>query len=693
MIVTSRRPKYVALVSLILSVIFFGTTFFLGQWSNSLAISAVSWFFLSVALVWLVLSIQFHQRSLAEQEKLDMSQLAKDKQSSTIFQAGGEQAALFSVAQRRLEILEKWFIPIFSVLIAIYQIIIGLYLLNALRTTEGEELKQPLQCAIFLAGIAFASFLLSRYATGMSVELKWKPLRAGGSYMLCSALLCFALAILLAIVHQFGYLFLLNIILIVVICLLVILGIETILNIVLDIYRPRLKGQYSRSAFDSRLLGIINEPGGILRSAADAIDYQFGFKVSQTWFYKLLEQAVVPLVLFGAITLYLLSCIVVVAPNEQAIVERFGKAVNDSNEVRLIGPGITFKLPWPIEIAYKYPTKRILEIGIGYVEDKEEEENPQPKLWGRAHYKEEYYLLVASESSSIESDSQTVPVSLVIAAVPVQYRIRDLYSFLYNYGKIKERDGTIVYEAEEMLKSICYQELTRFAASAKIELDVETNQEQSILGRGRAEAARTLTERIQKAADQQKLGVEIVFLGLEGVHPPVEVAADYQKVISAIQQRQTKILEAQKYQIETLGTLVGSEKQANELYNLALKYEGADDVNNPEETAKLGEQLDKAFNDAYGDIFKTLRESETYAFEKETIAEADGKRFADQLKAYRAAPEIYPHEQRMVMLEQILKDNRKYVVVADPNDTQITTIDLHESPMSIYDTFGENTGQ
>ena len=693
MIVTSRRPKQVALVSLILSVIFFGTTFFLGQRGNCYAISAISWFFLSGVLVWMVLCIQFHQRSLAEQEKLDMSQLAKDKQSSTIFQAGGEQAALLSVAQRRLEILEKYFIPIFSVLIAIYQIVIGLYFFRVYWTAEESELKQPLQCAIFLAGIAFASFLLSRYATGMSVELKWKPLRAGGSYMLGSALLCFVLAILLAVVHQFGYFFLLKIISITILSLLIILGIETALNIVLDIYRPRLKGQYSRSAFDSRLLGIINEPGGILRSAADAIDYQFGFKVSQTWFYKLLEQAVVPLILFGAITLYLFSCIVVVSPNEEAIVERFGKAVNDSGDVRLIGPGLTFKLPWPIEIAYKYPTKRILEIGIGYVENEEEEENPQPKLWGRQHYEEEYHLLVASEQGSVESDSNTVPVSLVIAAVPVQYRIKDLYSFLYNYGQRKERDGTTVYEAEEMLKSICYRELTRFAASAKIELDVETEGEQSILGRGRAEAARTLTERIQEAANQDELGVEIVFLGLQGIHPPVEVAADYQKVISAIQQRQTKILEAQKYQIETLGTLVGSEKQANELYNLALKYEETEDANNPEETAKLGEQLDKAFNEAYGEIFKTLRESETYAFEKETIAEADGKRFADQLKAYRAAPEIYPHELRMAMLEQVLKGNRKYVVVADPNDTQITTIDLHESPMTIYDTFGENSGQ
>ena len=78
--------------------------------------------------------------------------------------------------------------------------------------------------------------------------------------------------------------------------LLIVLGIENLLNVVFDIYRPRLAGQYNRAGFDSRLLGLINEPGEILHTATGAIDYQFGFKVSQTWFFKLLEKAVVPLI-------------------------------------------------------------------------------------------------------------------------------------------------------------------------------------------------------------------------------------------------------------------------------------------------------------------------------------------------------------------------------------------------------------
>jgi membrane protease subunit HflK len=513
----------------------------------------------------------------------------------------------------------------------------------------------------------------------MSAQPEWKPLRAGGSSLLGVAVLCFALAVILALVYLFNFLAPINIIAMVIPVLLVVLGAETALNLIMDIYRPRLKGRYSRSAFDSRLLGVINEPGGILRSAADAIDYQFGFKASQTWFYKLLEQAIVPLILFGAVTLYLLSCVVVVEPDEQAIIEQFGDPVNGAGQVRLIGPGLAFKWPWPIDITYKYPTEMISEISIGFVpkvDPKTGEVERKPLLWGEAHYEKEYQLLVASQQSGTESMVGTVPVSLVIAAVPVQYRIKDLYSYIYNHN-----------EPEKLLESICYRELTKFAASAKIETGDQNDSEDSLLGTGRAKASRILTERIQKAVNEQGLGVEIVFVGLQGIHPPPEVAADYQKVIGAVQKKQALILNAQAERNKTLGPIVGSVEKTEKLYELWLKYQQAEDANSLEDIERLVKQLDNTFEEAKGNIFKTLRESQSYAFKKEILARATGDRFAEQLKAYRAAPEIYLQEQRLSMLEETLDGIRKYVVVADQNDTQITIIDLQETRTpSIYET-------
>lgn len=686
MTVSPKRPVHVALVSLILSVIFFGISFFLGRWSGFIAISAVGWMALSVAFIWFVLCLQFYQRALAEQEKLDISQLGAGEKASTIFQAGSERASMFAAAQRRLEVFEKWFIPIFSGLIAVYQLLIGVYLLNAVRGQAEAEWKQPLLCGICMTAIAFASFLLSRYATGMSRQPEWKPLRAGGSSLLGIAVLCFALTVVLALEYLFKLATPVKVVSYIIPTLLVFLGAETALNLVLDIYRPRLKGQYSRSAFDSRLLGVINEPGGILRSAADAIDYQFGFEVSQTWFYKLLEEWIVPLVLFGVVILYLLSCVVVVAPDERAIIEHFGNPLTKTGERRIVGPGFALKWPWPIDKAYKHRTETISEISIGFVPKINPQTNEverQPLLWGQSHYEQEYSLLVASEQTAAAVGG-AVPVSLVIAAVPVQYRIKDLYAFVYNHE-----------DPKKVLEYICYRELTKFATSAKVEVDDEADVGQSLLGAGRAEARTALTARIQQAADAENLGVEIVFLGLQGIHPPTEVAADYQKVISAVQKKQALILQAQTERNSTLSALAGSPKEADFLFDLAMRYRQAEESNSPQKE-QLGNELDEAFARAKGRIFDTLREAQSYAYETATLARATGERFAGQLKAYQAAPEIYLQKEWLAMLERALSDIRKYVVVTDEDDKLVITVDVEEtlSP-SIYEVGGiqENPDQ
>ncbi|MHC4148334.1 MAG: SPFH domain-containing protein [Planctomycetota bacterium] len=680
MTISSKRAEYLALASLILSVVFFAVAFFLGRWSGFFAVSAVSWLILAAAVIWLVLVIQFHQRALAEQEKLDIGQLAKDENASAIFQAKGERATMFAVAQRRLDILEKWFLPAFSAIIAIYQIALGLYLFKALLAVAEQELKQPLVCAIWMTAIAFISFLISRYATGMSAQTHWKPLKAGGSIFLGIAVLCFALAISLAL-WQFKIFVALNVINWVIPILLVLLGAETALNIILDIYRPRLKDQYSRMAFDSRVLGLINEPGGIVRTVASTIDYQFGFKVSQTWFYRLLGKAIVPLVLFAALTLYLLSCIVVVAPNEQAIIEHFGNPINDANDVRILGPGLAFKRPWPIDIAYKYPTKKISEISIGFVpkvDPKTGQMERKPMLWGQAHHEEEYMLLVASEQTGEKLTGGAVPVSLLIAAVPVQYRIKDLYSFIYNHS-----------EPEKLLEAICYRELTRFAASAKVEVDDVVEMDTGLLGAGRARAKQILTENIQAAADRAGLGVEIVFLGLQGIHPPAEVAKDYQNVVGAVQKKQALVLNAHAKRNRDLTTLAGSIDGADSLYNLASQYQAAREQNDSEKIEQLGHRLDQAFAQAKGDIFKTLREAQSYAFEKSTLAKATGERFADQLKAYQAAKNIYKREQRLTVFEESLENIRKFVVVTGEDDTQVFIVDVKEKlTPSLYELSG-----
>ena len=198
-----------------------------------------------------------------------------------------------------------------------------------------------------------------------------------------------------------------------------------------------------------------------------------------------------------------------------------------------------------------------------------------------------------------------------------------------------------------------------------------------------------MTREIQKAADEAGLGIEIVFLGLQGIHPPTEVAADYQEVIGAVQTKQALILQAQANRNQSLSALAGSVEYADELYSLAEKYQYAEKANRTEDVKNLGDELDTALEESRGGIFQTLKESQSYKFEKATLAKAAGERFASQLKAYRAAPEIYKKQLRLNVLEESLKNIRKYIVAADPNDKQIIIIDVQEKlTPSIYDIGG-----
>ncbi|MCI0499311.1 MAG: hypothetical protein L0Y36_06500 [Planctomycetales bacterium] len=667
-----RRAKTVSVGAFCLSLFFFIFTLVFGAYTQVLAMYLLSWQVLAGLLVWTVLIVQFYQRTLAEQEKLDMSQLSRSDQQGTIFSGGSDRLALMAVAQKRLKFMEKWIVPIAAILIAIYQIIIGLVLFKykVLGLMDWNS-KNPLLGAVLMVAISFVAFLYSRYATGMSAQTEWKPLRAGGGYMMATAVFGFALAVSLALA-QFKHPQGLTVLNYLIPGLLVVLGVEILLNAVLDIYRPRIAGQYGRAAYDSRILGLINEPGGILHTVAHTIDYQFGFKVSQTWFYRLLEKAVLPLILFAALTLYLMSSFVVVGPGQAAVVEYYGSPVRD------LKPGLHPKWPWPIEKVYVYQTDLIQQITIGY---KEGEQDKQKKafLWGEKHYEEEYNLLVAVQTET-SRDKGAVPVSVVQANVPIQYRIRDLRQFMYRHK-----------EARLLLEAICYRELTRFAVSAKVETDDrdgagQGGEQKSLLGAGRMEASHQLHQCIQEAADKAELGVEIVLLGLQGVHPPPEVAREYEEVVASVQQKQATVLSAQADKNRILTELGGSVADADALYDLAMQFERSKTLGDEQKTQQLRQDLQAALAAVQGKVFSALRLAESDAFERANLAKGEGLRFAGQVQGYRASPEIYKKLQRLLMLEDALENARKYVVVAEPEDAQVFIVDLQEKlATSLYD--------
>jgi len=340
--------------------------------------------------------------------------------------------------------------------------------------------------------------------------------------------------------------------------LLALMAAETLISLVLEIYRPRVKGKVGRVLYDSRSVGLLAEPEGLFTTAAHALDYQFGFKVSETWFYRFLEKALVWLVLLQLAVLFLSTSIVFISPGEQALQERFGRAVGGGE---VLEPGLHLKWPWPIDVVHRYRTREIQSFNIGFVPEEEGHEE-KAIVWTGKHYKEESNWLVASREeqmtnllteTSIVSTNATgergIPVDLVNVSVPVQFQISDLRAWAYNN-----------FDSSNLLEKVATREVVRYLAATDLA---------DLLGTRRAEAAEELRRRMQEQADSLQLGAKIVFVGLEDLHPPAKVAPEFEKVIGALQEIEQKRYEAEGYSNKTVILQRGL---AAQMANEAISY-------------------------------------------------------------------------------------------------------------------------
>ncbi len=302
----------------------------------------------------------------------------------------------------------------------------------------------------------------------------------------------------------------------------VVLGAEFAVNFVIEFYRPRTSGE-SRPVFESQLLSLFTEPGGILRNIASALDYQFGFKVSGTWIYSFIERSFFPVLLLWAALFWGFSMIHEVGANQLGIREHFGKA-----DTALLSPGVYWTLPYPFGDIKTFSCSEIHRIVIGEsAEGAAQRAASGVVLWTNNHggAKEPFIVAVADPGNSGESS-----ISFVNMAIPIEYRIR--------------KDGIIKYAYEnaspvKILSKIGEQAVVEYLSGASMN---------ELMSFGRNKAEKALRSKIQQLADLNQLGLEIVRVGIMDAHPPVEkVAPAYQNVIAALEEKETEILKAKAY--------------------------------------------------------------------------------------------------------------------------------------------------
>ncbi len=658
-------------------------------WSGSDAIWAEAVHMAGGVAIWVALLVLYTQRKRAAAEAFETQELRRAAEagaSTAIFEATEESLHL---ERYRLRWIQRWFLPAFTIVLALFHIVMyvrwHVMFAKPLTDPAWSPADNPSLAAVIMAFAGFFCFLFSRYSSGMARSGQWRTLRAASTYLAGNALACLVLvaALGLRILNQpiaepvAVY---------VVWFTILILGIEFAINFILDVYRPRVDVGELRPAFDSRLLALISEPGGVARSIAEAINYQFGFEVSATWFYQLLQRSMLPLAVFTMLALILLSSVVIVDADQQAVIERFGRPpAGDA----VYGPGIHLKWPWPIDRVYRASVSHLETLIVGSEAPREEdkahphEEDPekQIELWTEQHdFARHMMILVADPegariSAGAVGEGQAAPaapreravgVSLVKASLAIQYKARDLRDYLYRYE-----------DPEGVLQAVAYQGLTDYAAGVDID---------RITGPGRQAFEDGLRAHLQERIDGLGLGISIAFLGLQGCHPPNEdnVAAAFQQVISAEQKKDATIEAARGQAQQIKSQVAGSVERADVLDAAILEMDrlAAEPNASADEVAAARQRVDDLLlGNAELDIEPMSGQAaaeiaDAQAAQTVAVARALSRQqlFEADLAAYQAAPRLYKTRKYLDMWQRVTANIRKTVVVADPQKTNLILI-------------------
>jgi len=611
-----RSIKKNGLVNLLTLLAVAVATFALARTGHALAATLAAGFMgigvLVAALSWFQMRLEDRERV----EKLEFDELARSKGGSALFE--NKDGGNFPAQQSR-EQFEKWFVPAFTIIMLVLQAG-GAWLawkwLAKPATPAALALKQPMVTLSLLGLFALGLFLLGKFSSTIARLENHRLLRPGSTQLLFGAYAA-AVAALAIVGVEMGAPTMDLIVAKVLTGLLAITAGETLLNLILEIYRPRVKGKLTQPVYESRLLGLLAHPEDVFSTAAHTFDYQFGFKVSDTWAFQYFRSKFLWFVLAQFAVLLLSTCVVFIDPGERGLLERWGKPVAGRSE---LAPGLHFKFPFPMDKAHRFHTEQVQVFTIGSQPDPDKAAQTVV-VWNQAHTKEEQFLVANKDQASVDTANKatgkrTPPVSLLTVSFPVHYTISDLPAYAYNHK-----------DSGKLLQDIATRQIIQYLASSDID---------DVMTRGRQESAEKLRNEIQTAVDkvEPKLGVAISFIGLQDIHPPVTVAPDYQKVVGAAQTRQAKILLAQAEAIST-----------NALAGAAA--------------------------------YKAIAGAEAERERAEVNADARATLFTNQIPAFAAAPSVYVTRAYLQAFAKATAPARKYVI-ATTNTQDVIQFDLQD---------------
>ena len=236
---------------------------------------------------------------------------------------------------------------------------------------------------------------------------------------------------------------------------------------------------------------------------------QFDFPKSPVPNFKV-QPKTIYLVLAVLLILWLMSGVYTVAPDEKAVILRFGKLSN------VVEPGLHYHMPPPIEMHIIRSVTKVYREEIGF-----RTIDPGPP----ARYRQK-----PDEALMLTGDENIVNVEMV-----VQYRVTDVVRALFKVQRLGPFEGG-------------GDGLVHDAAEAALRQVVGRHGIDEVLTEGKLRVQTEIKQKLQDLFVLYDCGLAVETVQLQSVGPPSQVDSAFKDVASAKEDRERLVNEARGYQ-------------------------------------------------------------------------------------------------------------------------------------------------
>ncbi|MEN6386580.1 MAG: protease modulator HflK [Phycisphaerales bacterium] len=351
---------------------------------------------------------------------------------------------------------------------------------------------------------------------------------------------------------------------------------------------------------------------------------------------------VLKFIMIVLVVVFLCSGIFTVAPDERAMVLQFGKIKGDTTEERILGPGLHWAIPYPVQEIVKLPGRNtVLRMAIDsfwYDEKNPYGENTlNPVADG--------YCLTRNEAIA-DLNTGGSDYNIVHSKWQLVYRIADCEQFYKNVMLQSPQPGQTLIDVipksvEPFLKSLADEAIVvtmvNFSIDEAIKSDMQISRE---------------TEKVlQKKLDDLECGIEVDSMQLTQCIWPRQVNDSFVASIKASNETDKMIREAKGYAESKM-----NEAGGEQLINAVLS------------TDLTNEQKEAFWMNASGTTQQTIAEARAYRTKVVESAKANADYLQKLLPEYQKRPQLVLQKIYQDAMEEVLS-NAQEKIIAQPDSS------------------------